>query len=171
MSPQERAAYIKGEMRRLDVRQYAVARALGVSDAAVNRVINGNRGSARLAKAIAEVIGHPVDRLFPEVAARETQKAISSGKTTDKEKASPIDLDALHMLRKEVKKLMIDLDLDVRKRGALAIHAAAVSERIGKNVTRPILSMALSGYRASTHSKTILEALRSILTEKLITSV
>lgn len=81
---------------------------------------------------------------------------------------SPQEIDAL---RKEVKKLMIDLDLDVRKQGALALLAADLGLRLGKGICRQTLSMALSGFRTSPAYQTILAELRTMLSERLITPV
>ena len=71
-------------------------------------------------------------------------------------------------LRKEVKKLMIDLDLDLGKRGVLGTFATELSSRLSKKISRQTLSMALCGYRCTAAYQTILEALRAMLSERLI---
>lgn len=168
MTPQERAAFIKAEFRKLDIRQCEIAGLLDVSATAVNRVVNGNRGSERIARAIAEAIGQPFDRLFPEIARREEIKR--SMRPVEKPRRPVVDAAALARLRREVKYLMIDLSLDNRKRSKRSLLVESVSARLGRRITRQVLSMALSGYRPTAVSLAILEALRDILNEKLSTA-
>jgi len=73
---------------------------------------------------------------------------------------SPQEIDAL---RKEVKKLMVDLEMDGKKSKARFILAATLSEKMGRGITNNILCMALSGYRQTEAYQEILVALREIL--------
>jgi hypothetical protein len=77
---------------------------------------------------------------------------------------SPQEVDAL---RKEVKKLMIDLGLDVRKRGAMPRLAEDLTNRTGRKISRNTLSMALSGFRETAGYCKLLEDLRDMLTERM----
>ncbi|MDP2815753.1 MAG: hypothetical protein Q8O19_03635 [Rectinemataceae bacterium] len=77
---------------------------------------------------------------------------------------SPQEIDAL---RKEVKKLMIDLDLDGRKSGAQTLLAADLSFRTGKTISRQTLNMALTGFRSTTGYQTLLQALHAMLAERV----
>ena len=66
-------------------------------------------------------------------------------------------------LRKDVKKLLIDLDMDSRTRGAMAVLAERLSLRMGKRVSRNTLFMALSGFRETAGYQTILKELKDML--------
>lgn len=154
MSPQERAAFIKGELRRLNIWQYTVASSLGVSDAAVNRVIYGNRGSGYIARAIAEAIGQPFDDLFPEIAERETQRAL---KMTNRPVPVHIDLAALEALRKKVKHLMVDLELDRPS------SYDTIAPYLHRPANRKLLSMALTGYQQGKADQALLQDLLEVL--------
>lgn len=78
---------------------------------------------------------------------------------------SPQEIDTL---RKEVKKLMIDLDLDARKKGSMAILAENLSRRMGKRISRTTLSMTLSGFRDTTGYQAILKEMKEMLAASLI---
>jgi len=154
MSPQERAAYIKDELRKQNIRQYTIARALGVSDPAVNRCINGNRSSGRIARAISEAIGKPFEDLFPEIADREAKRAEM---LLYQPEAVFVDPAEVEILRKTVKKRMVDLNLD--RRGSYEIIIPHMRIPVSIN----ILSMTLTGYRSGRVAKAILEELLSVL--------
>jgi hypothetical protein len=74
---------------------------------------------------------------------------------------SPQEIDTL---RKEVKKTMIDLELDAW--GKTPSLAKELSDRTGKMISRNTLSMALSGYRSSEPYQIILKELQSMLAER-----
>jgi hypothetical protein len=77
---------------------------------------------------------------------------------------SPQEIDAL---RKEVKKKMIDLDLDNRKAGVQTHLAVDLSARTGKTICRQTLCMALTGYRSTVTYQTILQELHAMLAERI----
>jgi len=64
-------------------------------------------------------------------------------------------------LRKEVKKKMIDLDLD--RSGSYEIILPRLSVLMGRAVHKHSLSMALTGFRNGPSSREILEGLRALL--------
>lgn len=66
-------------------------------------------------------------------------------------------------LRKDVKKLMVELDLD--KWGAMSGLADQLSARLGRSVSRNNLSMALSGYRQTESYANLLQDLKAMLTD------
>jgi len=68
-------------------------------------------------------------------------------------------------LRKEVKKLMIDLDMD-RLDGRNKL-AEQISSSLGRRIKMNSLSMALTGYRETAAYREILETARDILIFKL----
>ena len=67
-------------------------------------------------------------------------------------------------LRKAVKKLMIDLDMDLP--GEKEVLADLVSSRLGRRIKTNTLSMALTGYRAQRQRIEILKAAHDILISK-----
>lgn len=71
---------------------------------------------------------------------------------------SPQELNAL---RKEVKKKLIDCDLDGR--GVLKVIVPRLSERMGRPVHQNSVSMALTGFRDGRTSREILNALKDLL--------
>lgn len=77
---------------------------------------------------------------------------------------SPSEIDTL---RKEVKKLMIDLDLDGRKSGAQTSLASDLSTRSGKAISRQTLNMALTGFRNTAAYQSLLQELHAMLTERV----
>lgn len=56
---------IKAAIRKKGVNQAQIARHLEVSEMLVSSVIKGTNKSARVAKAIAKIVGQPVDVLWP----------------------------------------------------------------------------------------------------------
>lgn len=73
--------------------------------------------------------------------------------------------DQENSLRKEVKKLMIDLDMDLpREREVLADR---ISIRLGRRIKVYTLYMALSGFRTPAPYLEILETARDILSSEL----
>ena len=154
MSPQERASLIKDALRERNIRQYAIARSLGVSDGAVNRCINGSRASARIARAISEAVGQPFEVLFPETAALEAKRALLLIDSPDSVRVDPAEVEAL---RKTVKKRLIDLDLD--RSGSYD----AIIPRMRIPATRNTISMALTGYRRGGAAMALLQEILSVL--------
>jgi len=77
---------------------------------------------------------------------------------------SPQEIDAL---RKEVKKKLIDLDLDNRNAGIQPRLAADLSARTGKNISTQTLNMALTGFRSSAAYQNLLEELHTMLSERI----
>ncbi len=69
-------------------------------------------------------------------------------------------------LRKETKKLMIDLDLDIRKHGTLSLIAGDLSAKTGRKISRSTLSMALTGYRSTRGYQAILQEFSAMLQER-----
>lgn len=65
MTPAER----KAELMRRGVTQTAIAERLGVHLSHVGHVVNDRRRSVAVEQAIAEAIGKPVKKVFPQVAA------------------------------------------------------------------------------------------------------
>jgi lambda repressor-like predicted transcriptional regulator len=65
MEPQD----IKAELVRRKVKQADIARQVGHSAPFVNDVISRKRRSPAIEKAVAEAIGKPLKKVFPEVAA------------------------------------------------------------------------------------------------------
>ena len=70
-------------------------------------------------------------------------------------------------LRKSCRHLMVDLDLDNRKRGAYSLLAKALSKRIARNINVNVLAMALSGYRNTKYNRALLLELHDMLSEML----
>jgi len=70
-------------------------------------------------------------------------------------------------LRKACRHLMVDLDLDNRKRGAYRSLADALSRRMGRNINVNVLAMALSGYRDTEYNRSLLLELKIMLSEML----
>jgi len=66
-------------------------------------------------------------------------------------------------LRKSCRHLMVDLDLDNRKRGAMPILARELSQKMGRNISVSTLAMALSGNRESESYRTLLRVLQTML--------
>jgi hypothetical protein len=67
-------------------------------------------------------------------------------------------------LRREVKMLIVGLDLDLR-RGERPLMLAELSKRLGKELNSHSLSMALTGYRNGAAYGEILRTLKDILTD------
>jgi hypothetical protein len=66
-------------------------------------------------------------------------------------------------LRKDVKKKMVDLDMDSRKRGSMSILSENLSRKMGRRISRTTLSMALSGFRDTSGYQVILKELNDML--------
>lgn len=133
------------------------------SPAAINRIIQGNRGSGKLASAIAEAVGLTLQELFPEIHRIELER--QARRDARKPVRIPSDPAECIRLRKVCKKMMIDLDL---KNGSLPALAADLSARMNRQIGRNTLSMVLTGYRSTFFSQHVLSALRDMLTEKLM---
>lgn len=58
-------AMIKAHLRIAGSSQTHVANSLGISHSAVSRVIDGHSRSLRVARRICEIIGEPVETVFP----------------------------------------------------------------------------------------------------------
>ena len=71
---------------------------------------------------------------------------------------SPLEINDL---RKEIKKRMIDLDLD--RSGSYEVIIPRLSEMLGRPVHKNSLSMALTGFRDGRTSREILNALKDLL--------
>ena len=71
---------------------------------------------------------------------------------------SPQEIDAL---RKEVKKRLVDLDLD--RRGSLQTLAREMTRKGGESVNKNSLTMALTGYRAGPSAQKLLKELGGML--------
>lgn len=56
---------IKASIRKRNTSQSGIAASLGITVMTVSHVINGRGKSARVAKRISEVIGLPVDEIWP----------------------------------------------------------------------------------------------------------
>jgi len=69
------------------------------------------------------------------------------------------------ILRKSCRHLMVDLDLDNRKRGAMPILARGLSQRMGRNISVSTLAMALSGNRETESYRMLLRSLQTMLLE------
>ena len=156
MTPQERAILIKDALRERNIRQYAIARSLGVSDSSVNRCINGTRSSARIARAISVAVGQSFEALFPETAALESRRALLLIDSPDSVRVDPAEVDAL---RKTVKKRLIDLDLD--RSGSYD----AIIPRMRIPATRNTISMALTGYRRGSAAMALLREIQTVLSD------
>lgn len=61
---------IKAAIRKKGVNQAQIARHLEVSEMMVSKVIKGTDKSTRVAKAIAKIVGLPVDTLWPGMYAK-----------------------------------------------------------------------------------------------------
>ncbi len=72
----------------------------------------------------------------------------------------------INILRKEAKKRMIDLDLDLRKHGTLSLIAGDLSAKTGRKISRSTLSMALSGYRSTQGYQAVLQEFFAMLQER-----
>ncbi len=59
-------AFIQAEMKKSGTTQVTIARSVGVSAMTVSQVIHGTTTSRRVAQAISEAIGIPMDTLWPE---------------------------------------------------------------------------------------------------------
>lgn len=70
-------------------------------------------------------------------------------------------------LRKDIKKMLVDLDLDSRRKGAMAILSADMTARMQKPVSRSTLAMALSGSRDTEAYHKLLVECRAMLAERL----
>lgn len=71
--------------------------------------------------------------------------------------------DEFNTLRKEVKKLLIDLDMEKVTWGQLA---AMLSEHLGRPINNRSLGMALTGFRQTEAYRTILEGMFAMLSQK-----
>ncbi|WP_425058402.1 hypothetical protein SCACP_30520 [Sporomusa carbonis] len=65
LTPEE----IRAELILRKIKQVDIARSLGVSQAAVNRVISGDSVSQKIREEIAAILGRPVATIWPEQAA------------------------------------------------------------------------------------------------------
>lgn len=72
--------------------------------------------------------------------------------------------DGATTLRKDVLKLMVDLDMNGQS-GAIGPLAQVLTDRMGKNVSRTNLNMALSGYRITPAYVEYLSCLKTYLDE------
>jgi len=64
-------------------------------------------------------------------------------------------------LRKNIKKILIDLDLD--RAGSYAVLLPHVEKELGRTIGIKTFSMAMSGYRSTAAYQEILEALQRVL--------
>lgn len=69
---------IKAALVRRRTRQVAIARQAGTSRSAVNGVIEGRFRSGRLRRVIADAIGVPVDRIWPDEASEDRPAAVAA---------------------------------------------------------------------------------------------
>jgi hypothetical protein len=77
---------------------------------------------------------------------------------------SPQEIDTL---RKDVKKMLVDLDLDSRNRGAMRELSEKIAARMARPVSTATLAMALSGYRKTEAYQQLLIGMSAMLTEML----
>jgi lambda repressor-like predicted transcriptional regulator len=59
------AADIQAALKKSGVSQAVLARRLGVTKGAVTFVVQGRSKSRRIAEAIAQIVGHSIDELWP----------------------------------------------------------------------------------------------------------
>ncbi len=59
-------ADIQTALKEKGLTQAAIARQMGVSEMTVSRIVRGTESSRRVAQAISEAIGIPMDTLWPE---------------------------------------------------------------------------------------------------------
>jgi hypothetical protein len=76
-------------------------------------------------------------------------------------------IESSEALRKSCRHLMVDLDLDNRKRGAYSRMAEALSKRLGRTINLNVFAMALSGYRDTEYNRRLLVELQTMLLEWL----
>jgi|GEM_PF-3609228 len=155
---------ILNEIRRRNLKQYELARAVDSDPATINRVIRGERLSPFLTKRIADHLGLPFAECFPKAAAKLEQLRLRDESLRNRvtparqPKLTPREVETL---RKEIKKQMVDLGLD--RPGSYAVILPYISARIGRPILLQGLSMAMTGYRNGNSSAEILTALREIL--------
>ena len=84
------AEEIKAALRMKGVTQARLAYQLGVARATVSMVISGASRSGRIQKAIADVLGFPQDKIWPDrVRIRRTQEQISRDRAMARETVRP----------------------------------------------------------------------------------
>lgn len=133
-----------------------LARALGFQLSTVSRVVNGNRLSIPVGQAIADHLGKPLEELFPAIHEKKLR--------IDRRKQKPAFVRPVYntqSLRKACKHLMVDLGLDCR--GAYFVILPRLSEAMGETIYLNRLSMALTGYRQSQVSQSLLIVLHDLL--------
>lgn len=70
-------------------------------------------------------------------------------------------------LRKDVKKMLVDLDLDGRNRGAMRELSEKMTARLARPVSTSTLAMALSGHRKTEAYQQLLHEMSAMLAEML----
>ena len=154
--------FITAELSRRKLTQAALAERIGVHYSTVSLILNGKRQpSIKTAESLSEFIGCTLEDAFPDV----HEKKMKLEAIRKRKSARMVNPQEIKNLRKEVKKLMIDLDMD--RRGFLTELAERISTCFGRRISRNSLSMALTGYRAMASSHQILETARDILSSEL----
>ncbi len=154
--------FIAAELSRRKITQAALAERIRVHYSTVSLILNGKRQpSIKTAESLSEFIGCTLEDAFPDVHAKKMKlEAIRKRKS-----ARMVNPQEIKNLRKEVKCLMIDLDMD--RRGSLPSWPSGYPLVLGGGINKNSLSMALTGYRAMASSLQILETARDILSSEL----
>ncbi len=149
---------------RRKITQAALAEHIGVHYSTVSKILNGKRKpSIKNAEAISNFFGCRLQDAFPDA----YEKKMIREAIAEKKSSRMVSPQALKNLRKEVKKMMVDLDRD--RRGSLPELSAQISDRLHRRINRNSLSMALTGYRSTASSRNILETARHILSSEIET--
>jgi transcriptional regulator with XRE-family HTH domain len=156
------ANIITAELSRRNITQAELAEHIGVHYSTVSKILNGKRNpSIKNAEAISNFFGCRLQDAFPDA----YEKKMKREAIAEKKSSRLVAPQALKILRKEVKKLMVDLDRD--HRGSLPGLSAQISGRLRRRINRNSLSMALTGYRLTASSRDILETARDILSSEI----
>lgn len=154
--------FINAELSRRKITQAVLAERIGVHYSTVSLILNGKRHpSIKTAEALSDFIGCPMQDAFPDA----YEKKMKCEAIMQKKSVRMVDPQVLKNLRKEVKKLMIDLDMDLP--GERESLADQISSRLGRPIKTNSLSMALTGYRATAAYQEILKAAHDILISRL----
>jgi transcriptional regulator with XRE-family HTH domain len=139
-----------------NIKMTELADALGLKLSTVSRVVHGNRLSIPTGQAIADHLGRSIEDLFPAIHEKMLHR--------DRRNQEVVEMRQVHNtddLRKACKHLMVDHELD--REGSYDILLPHISRVMGRQVSKSVLCMALSGYRKSALSHQVLATLQELL--------
>lgn len=145
-----------------DIKMTELAEALGLKLSTVSRVVNGNRLSIPVGRAIADHLGQPLADLFPAI----HEKTIRiERRNQERNKPKVVRQRPVYNtddLRKACKHLMVDLDLE-RNAASYSLILPRLSDKMGKPVAVGTLAHALSGDRQGPAYRNLLTHLHELL--------